>query len=447
LGSAATWRERAALHREELGLHPKARNSLNAALAIESAEKGTPDMGRAAKLALHSPEKVSNEAPANLEGHSSTCDLVAPMIEAENQMEDEDAEESTVAGDWWCVATRVGMEQYLAYKNVQFRAAAERDPEVARIFENPGLWAIFGEVVSWERQVLRREARKQQWPDILRSPAALTKDEVEDLRRRLEEWKNSVELIDGNYSRATLQLVPIDLLVQQLLADALAATGELQKARVVLVEAVANASFESSAGREQFAPPRIGWDDRFSCAFTKAEQCVRFGRLSLLSAKAAVSAGPSTEYTPELRKLRDAEQRSTIEKELQTARRHLVDARKLYDEELAELAGLTTSFAAHDKTFSSPNPNVVPWPSLWGVKDAAVFRLALRCGRLGAVSSLALTYGMLQRRAESNAAYEEALREVTAMLSEASEAEMTPGLRRLLSLECQRLSAAAGAPS
>jgi len=428
VGSALTWRERAALHRAELGLHKPA-VSMNAILSREMPQLDV----------TLNPEEVANgDPPINdigmLTADISAADLIVTddLVLATEVISHDAVDEGYCDDDWWGQAMRVDLERFMAYKNVQLRVAAQEDMSLAPIFECSSAWRIVSEIVVWERNVLRRCSRGQEWPDTMLSPAVLSRDQVEELKGIVERCTTALEDLDDINSlslRTTLQLLPVDFVLQQLIADALMAAGETEEARYALLLVVGAATHEKKpelrVGQAQFAPPRIGWDDRCKCDYVKAQQCARFGRLAVISAQAIAAQPDAEEYTPELTRLRSEQRRTALTQELASGQRHLIDARKLYKAELAALTRLSEQQA------NGPTGNY-----LFGAREVNSFRIALRCGYLGATALLASIYSLGGRIAETHATYDEAIRDASALLCDAA---ATPHLQRLLAAEREKM--------
>lgn len=419
-GSAATWRERAALHREAIGLH-----------------KPAEPLDRTQQRSLSPMQDSGMTAQAgvtddnDLAGDISASDLIATDNLNLILAEDEDPEiNEGYSDDWWGLAMRVDLERYIAYKNAQMRVAAEEDASIATIFENSSLWRIMSEISVWERSVLRRNRRGQIWPDTMLAPGALSRDQVEEVKLHIERWTFALEDLDdiGN-TRATLRWLPIHLALRQLVADALIAAGENHEARWELLLVVGAASLDKKpevrVGQAQYAPPRIGWDDCCKCDLVKAQQCVRFGRLAVISAQEAAAMPDSQEYTPELCRIRDKQHHNTLSEEVASAIRHLTDARKLYKAELLVLAKLSEQQA------SRPSGSCV-----WGTHEMTSLRMAMRCGYLGATGLLAASYSLGGRTSQAHATYDEAIRDSSVLLGDAG---ATPRLQRLLAAEREKL--------
>lgn len=361
-------------------------------------------------------------------GDISATDLIATDLVIG---EDEDGDDEGYGDDWWGLAMRIDVERFIAYKNAQLRVAAQTDTSVLPVFENTAAWTIMSEIVSWERSVLRRNTRGRQWPDTMLSPAVMIRDQIDELKGRLDQWRAAFEDADGtDRIRATLQLLPVDFALQQLVADALTAAGETEEARWALLLAVGAASPEKQPGirigEAQYAPPRIGWDDRCKCHYTKAQQCVRFGRLALFTAHGIACQPEGQEYTAELSNLRAKQNRTALSLEVGSARRHLTDARKLYKAELAELA----------KLFEQNGGALSTGSCLFSTGDMSSFRLVLRCGYLGATALLAAAYSLDGRSAEAHSFYDEAIREASVLMGDGA---CTPRLQRLLAAERDKM--------
>jgi hypothetical protein len=283
--------------------------------------------------------------------------------------------------------------------------------------------------MSWERNNLRKHSRSQMWPETMLSPAVMNRDQVDELKHNVKQWTQALEDLDAAPgSRMILKHVPVDFALQQLVADALVSSGEVKEAQWALLLVVGAASPEKEpdvlVGQAQFAPPRVGWDDRCYCDLVKAQQCMRFGRLAVISAQKLSRLPTGQEYTPELCKLRENQRQNALIQEIASGQRHLVDARKLYKAELLTLEKLGEE---QDNT---------PVGNCLGASERRILRTALRCGHLGATGLLASIYAMGGKATQAQATYEEALRESTSLLVEAAG---MPLLRRLLTAEREKM--------
>jgi len=130
----------------------------------------------------------------------------------------------------------------------------------------------------------------------------------------------------------------------------------------------------------------------------QAHQCLRFGRLALLSARELIrkSGEDGLAYTEKLRSLRARCRREEIDKGVAWARRHLTSARDLFNRVLQDLEGVSKVFT-------------------WSTTQDGCFRASLRCTKLLGILLLAEATALLERTTESTAAAREAVSESVAL--------------------------------
>jgi len=200
----------------------------------------------------------------------------------------------------------------------------------------------------------------------------------------------------------------VNVLFRQLLGDIRAHQGDNVGACEALLRAVTTGPGLADPKR---LPLMIGWAGLFDCGYCKAQQSVRFGRLALLSAKGSASAiEHMEETTPELRKIRIAKFKETQIEAAAKARRHLLEARGLYDSEMAQVDGLFEST-------SCTGPEADEW------------RLVLSCARLGTVDLLGEALLLEGRHADAKSSFDEAIRDAARLQNDPCS---TPHLQRLL---------------
>lgn len=371
-----TWRERAARHRECLGLPAPARAGRDRA-----ASGGPCRPGQDAAVVAAGAEQ---EAPPR---------SFALLPEPEEVGEGED-------GQWWGSVMRVDLALYLQSRNAQLSASARECSVSNPDLENTSVWSIVCEALALERSALRRGNPASAWPDTMRCvDDSLSQAKAEHLQQQLEFWISALEeaLFRGDaVTSDALRALPVGVLLRQLLADLRIALGDVMGACEALVRAVST----GPGLADPFGLPLlVGWEDLLDCGYCRAQQCARFGRIALLAAHQAVSAGGKTA--------------AMARQGAASARRHLLDARRLYDAEYATHSRMSTG--------------------CW--HDTERWCLVLRCARLGSTALLAEACHLCGRSTEAETALAEALHEAGKLWGHAA---ATPRLKRLLAAE-QRL--------
>lgn len=394
-GHVPTWRERAARHREHLGV------------PVGRSERGQ----RGASLRTVAAQALHMDTPRAL-----------PVAPPRPCTPDAIDEADSCDGDWWGSAMRLDTQRYIAYRNARLCHASHVNGKTAPALDHSAVWATVQEVLACERVMMRHDQRKAKWPDTLRSTSQLGFDEVDELRGKLDQWIGELEAAGGDDGRAMLRSIPIDVLLRQFLSDAYVASGNLHLARRTLLQAVIGEPSESShhgAEEIQLAPLLFAWDDKLECGYLKAQQCIRFGRCALLAAELGDSSVAESK-APGVQRLRDVERTEMVQRELSSARRQLVEACKLYDAEIASLQAMVA-----DESGLS-----------WGIEEAEEWRLALRCARLGAQALLASVHTRAGNWSEAQTVSDSALHEAMRLQNHP---RTTMHLRRLLAAERQML--------
>lgn len=453
----ASWRERAAAHRDRLGAVVAA-----ASRAQEAEVAGQAGLDLTLTVASLTLRARSDDAAA-VAGQRKLEREGVPLEAAARDEEDEE-ESSADDIDAWGAVLRVDLERYAALRIATLRARADETDDVTakQILEDGRFSQFVCEAVSLERSALRRGLRSRRWPHPLRSPASLPQDESEEFRRRVGELLERLAAQRHRNSSLdnALREWPLDALLAQLLADTYRGTaaddeGFSQAARALLgaVGVRGPAADILPQGRAARFPLLAGWQDAFLCRYVQAEQCVRFAWLTLNTAAGEIESELGLK-APRPRADGDVESQSLVERRilcisrwpwasvcprataleetLAGVRRHLVAAVKLYDEELQSVrSGDAVSLAATPR---------------------AEWHMVLCCARFRASMLLAPTWRWLalaasaaRRSAEAVRAREQAQVALAHAMREASvlqgKCEAPPRLRRLLAAEQRRLAA------
>jgi hypothetical protein len=345
---ANTWRERSERHHARLGVH---------------------ELKKAGEAVKDSEKPVGNAAAA-----SDTAPLPLSLAEPPEATED-DAD-----GDFWGTAMRMEIQRYVTYRTEVLHRRAVVEPARMSDFElivGSDVNAIVHEMVSYERSAWRRDVRSEVWPDTSRPSSSLSPDEVTDLQARLNDWIAKLEVAGNGEMHAVCKLLPLDVHIRHIIADALMAMGESELAKRTLFEAII---IGESASQNTIMPYVVGWDTAIACCYTKAQQCARFARLAV------------------------------IDEDFSQARRHCLDALKLYGAELDALPKEVTPDA----------PRTAEW------------RLILQCACLGVRVLLAAVRFGEGRLKEAKAAVEEALKEAAAIQNDSG---ASPQLKRMVAHE------------
>lgn len=261
--------------------------------------------------------------------------------------------------------------------------------------------------MRFERSLIRRDVRAGRWPDTMWTPAALPNDTLEEIGHRLEGWISALRSAGGEDVRAVLRSLPLDANLRQLLADAHVALGDLERAWQVLFEAV---NCAPSEGAMTPSPLLVGWEDAWTCRYTQAQQCSRFGRLALLFAEREAAASDlDCGAADDFARHQSGKREKRIAEAVRNSRRQLADARRLFAAEIATLPADSTEDGA-----------------------AAEWRLALRCALFGTNTLLVRALRLAGQEAEARTTAEQARREAADLQMHPS---ATPQLLRLLVAE------------
>jgi hypothetical protein len=280
------------------------------------------------------------------------------------------------------------------------------------------MWTSVKELVAWERSVLRREFRAEMWPDALKSHAFYFQDE--EFEVKLRHW---IEVFEKMASReegqVALRELPLSVLLRHMLSDIRVAHGDLTGASQVLLGAIAIHDDQAHPHR---APLLLGWEDAFDCRYVKAQQCLRFGRLAVLcSQKLEAEAKAESEAEEGAHgSLRRNQKTELARQGASHARRHLLEAMRLYSDELSEV---DRYYATH---------------SVSSAADEGPWRLAISCAYVGAMLLLGEAYRLAGQTTEAAATLGEACMHTVALQEEA---DASPQLRRLLAGERARAHA------
>jgi len=383
---APTWRERAARHRAHLGVHPRCGGD-----AIGSAR---PDA----------------RGPEPAEKSDAFCVASEELAMAPSRFADEASDEDGEAEDRWETVARVDLERYIVYKNSHLHVlAAKRGCASVPTLEHTSVWQAALEMLAAERSLLRRGLRATHWPCTLRGAGADDEVVVAHLHSWIEKVEALGDTIEDEDAREALREFPLAVLLRHALADRYAAAGDLRRATEVLVRAV---STGPGCSHPHDTPLLLCWEGNIRCGFVRAHQCLRFGRVALLSARSLLLGAheDAQAYTPELRARRAAERGSAVEKAAGWARRHLVAARSLFDAELSGASALSEA-------------------SSWTQTDASLWSLALRCARLEGLLLLAEALPLAGRHKEAEDVGSEAKRESAVLQADPWAA---PRLRQVL---------------
>lgn len=294
------------------------------------------------------------------------------------------ATEDDADGDFWGSAMHMELQRYVNYRTEVLHRKAVADPACLPDYQmvaGTAVLSLVHEIVTYERRTWRRYVRSEVWPDTSTTRSSLTKEEVADLERQLSGWVAKLELAGDGNLQAVSKLLPLDVLVRHVIADAQIAMGEIELAKRNLFEAII---IGDSASKNTIMPYVVGWDTAFACCYTKAQQCARFARLALMDS------------------------------EFSQARRHCADALKLYQAELDALP----------REASSDAPRTAEW------------QLILRSACLGVRVLLTAARRGEGRLKEAKAVAEEAIREAVGILEHPG---ASPQLKRLVTNEHKQL--------
>eukprot|EP00927_Polykrikos_kofoidii_P050268 TRINITY_DN44183_c0_g1_i1.p1 TRINITY_DN44183_c0_g1~~TRINITY_DN44183_c0_g1_i1.p1 ORF type:complete len:532 (+),score=77.76 TRINITY_DN44183_c0_g1_i1:39-1598(+) len=472
-----TWRERAAAHQARLGeLGKPPKNSHAGPHSGPSACATSADFQEAA--AAPAAAAIQPNTEEKLAGRTEeTDDEVAAEIGEGEEIDD----------DPWGLLLRSDLERYALFKGAHLRGrAAEGDASARTTLEEEKLLLAVTDAVEFERRVLRRTQRHRHWPDTILAAPGTPYANFDELKRGLVERIGRLDLWrpkDGhqiNHALWILREWPLDVLLYQLLSDVFAGFGEADAAGRALLEAVglpqpppepevAARDFKH-AGLHRF-PLLIGWEETIDCKYVKAQHCLRFSRFALCAILAEMGVEiPAGELLhirpadgcvaledrkPPLRKWPDSpvfgdfvgrtgfgpsfdeRLRKALEEKVSRARRHLVDARRMYEGELQDLVKLWQWQSKELESCWGGGGAV-----LFGPQEYEEWNLILHCAHFAATALLAVAYRLSGALGGSGAD-----REAQTLLSEALRhgAELRknpaacPRLRRLLAAECRKL--------